>query len=360
MEHSDIGRLIDIISWGKISIHYSSKHFILRPPTSEEKAMAALIYERSLVDATDAGILTDSELITFFLELGLWSEQQEQEIEGIKKDIHTIRRGLLDLFFHKDKLEKARQLLRNAEKALIKRLSSRQELIKISAETQAILRQQRYLISKITETEDGKPYWSSSCEFEEERDTGLVQQLCQEFFGISVPTFAIRRVAKSGHWKAIWSSAKYMSKLFANDLPEWSDVQRELVHWSVAYDIVYEAYERPCVAIIEDDDLLDSWFIRQQEKIDAKTDLASGNSQVLGKESRKGGRNERFIMSDKEGAKHIYNMNDPISRAKIRARQKVIHREGVVKEQHMPDSQAEMRQQLSERQRQHVKSIGNR
>lgn len=360
MEHADTERLIDVISWGKTLVFDSSVQLTLRNPTPEEKARAALIYTQALTTATAIGLLTETETLASLVEFGQWSEKKEQEIEGIQKDIKTIRRGLLDFLFQRDKLEKARKLLRSAELALTKRLIARQELVKTSAETQALLEQQRYLISKITENEDGHPYWSSSEAFGEEADTELVQRLCLIFFEISIPTATLREIARSGTWRAIWGAAKNFGNPFDASMSEWSQVQRELIHWSIAYDNVYEAYERPSEDVVEDDDLLDSWFMRQHEKIEARTNKAAGESQAKGKGPRKGGRNEQFIMSDEEGAKKIYDMNDPMSRVKIRARQKVLNQRGSVQEQHMPDSQQEIKQQLANMQRKHVKSISSK
>lgn len=360
MEHTDIERLVSIISWGKTLVDCSPHQLILRNPTSEEKARAALIYTQTLTLATTAGVLTETETLASLVEFGQWSEEKEQEIDGIKKDMHTIRRGLLDFLFNKGKLEKARQLLRSAEMAYATRLLARQELVRTSAETQATLAYQRYLISKVTETEDGQPYWSSGEVFGEETDTELVQQLCRVFFEISIPTATIRNIARSGTWRSMWCAAKNFGNPFETDMAEWSSSQQELVHWSIAYDSVYEAYERPSEDIIEDDDVLDSWFIRQHEKLEARTNKSTGEKQIDNSKSRKGGRNEQFLMADAEGAKKVYDMNDPMSRIKIRARQKMLQEKGAVKEQHMPDSQREMKQQLSEMQRKHVKSINSR
>ncbi|KKL75867.1 hypothetical protein LCGC14_2050560, partial [marine sediment metagenome] len=56
----------------------------------------------------------------------------------------------------------------------------------------------------------------------------------------------------------------------------------------------------------------------------------------------------------------VYNMNDPGSRAKIKARQQVLNKQGIVKEQNMPDSKRDIRQQFMESQNKHIKNIGCR
>lgn len=360
MEHADIKRLIDIISWGKTIVSTPSASFVLRQPTPEEKARASLIYTNALTKAIQCGMLTEEDTLNSLVEFGQWNIKKQEAIDGIQKDIHTIRKGLLDFLFNKNKLEKARKLLRNAEKVLTVRLIERQELVSTSAETQALLEYQRYLIGLVTETKNGDSYWPSSREFDEESNTELIQNLCKTFFYQSVPTNVIRLVARSGAWRAVWNSSKHFGNIFNSDISVWSDLQHELIHWSLAYDGVYEAFERPSEDIIEDDDLLDSWFIRQHDKIIAKTNKADVEKQIAGHQPKKGGRNEQFIMADSHSAKKIYDMNDPMSRAKIKARQKVLKEKGAVKEQHMPDSKRDIQEQLVEMQRKHVKNIGSR
>jgi len=353
-------RLIARISWGYIPATVSTMEgklvsLLLRPPTPKEQAQAALVYETEQQCALVAGLPSEATALTDFIAIGQWTEQQEIEIEGLQKDIHTIRKGLLDLLFNVSKLEQARSLLRRAENALVERLNKRHILLQNSAEAHAELCRQRFIIGAITEQENGEPLWSTRQDFDDCSDGVLISQLCEAFFQRSrVPIADIRSLARSQQWRAYWEIAKHTGDLFDGPIAAWSLNQRELVYWSTVYDSVYSAYERPAKDIIEDDDLLDSWFIRQGDKIDSQT-----QNGMLPR-SNKPGRNEEFIMADAEGAKRVYNMNDPGSRAKIRARQKLLQKQGSIREQDMPDSQREMRQQLTEMQRQHVKNISKK
>jgi len=353
-------RLVAKISWGYIPTTVSTQDgklvsFLLRSPTPKEQAQAAMTYSTELQRAVFIGLPREKNILENLITLGQWSSKKEEEIEGLQKDIRTIRRGLLDFLFNRTKLEKARSLLRRAEEALVERCVNRHNLLTNSAESHAEICQQRYLIGQITEDENSKRFWSTTQEFNDCQDIELITQLCESFFQKSrVPIVLIRELARSQQWRPYWEITKNTNDLFENSVVSWSLNQRELAYWSTIYDSVYGAYERPSSDIIEDDDLLDSWFIRQGDKIDNKSQK-SGAPQ-----SNKPGKNESFIMSDEEGAKRVYSMNDPGSRAQIKARQKVLNEHGVVKEQNMPDSQREMRQQLVSMQRKHVKDIGRR
>jgi hypothetical protein len=360
MDVAEKERLIAKISWGYIPVTVITNDgtltsLLLRSPTPKEQAQSAIVYSTERQRATIIGLPPETEILERLVVFGQWSPEKDAEIEGLQKDIHTIRRGLLDFLFNKTKLEKTRSLLRRAENALIERLNKKHVLLQNSAEAQAEICQQRYLIGRITETEDGESFWPTIKDFDDYNDDTLVTQLCEAFFQKSrVPIVLIRKLARSQQWRAYWETAKNTNDLFDGPVSSWSLNQRELAHWSTIYDSVYNAYDRPSKDIIDDDDLLDSWFIRQGEKIEKRTQVS-----VIPK-SNKSGRNEEFIMSDREGAKHVYNMNDPGTRVRIKARQKLLSQQGTMREQDMPDSQREMRQQVVEMQRKHIKNINSK
>ena len=357
MNTAEKERVIDQIVCVDISATISSRNgtsfsLFLRPPTPREKAKAATVYDLEYGNAIFKGLSSEDDLMKDMVALDRWNQQKDLEIDGLQDDIHKIRRGLLDFLFNKTKLEKVRSLLRRAESALLERLSYKHSLTRNSAEAHAVLCQQRYLISCVTKREDGSLFWATSNDFENFENVAVIIQLCDLFFLQSHFSIqVIRELARSQQWRMYWEIAKNTNDLFVGEVSSWSWNQKELAYWSTIYDSVYEAYERPSKDIIADDDLLDSWFIRQGEKNDKKI-----QSNLTSKPS-KPGRNEEFIMTDKEGAKQVYNMNDPGSRAKIKARQKFLKQQSSIREQDMPDSQREMRQQLVTKQNQHIKNI---
>ncbi len=324
----------------------------LHPPTPKEQAKAASIYSVEYQRAIIKELPDENALINDMVALGRWSHQKDTEIEGLQDDIHKLRRGLLDFLFKRVKLEKVRTTLRSAESALLERLAHRHDLTKNSAEAHAMMCQQRCLISCVTEREDGNLFWATKGDFDDFDDIDIITQLCEFFFMRShFPVKIIRELARSQQWRMYWEIAKNTNDLFGGPVSCWSWNQKELAYWSTIYDSVHEAYERPSREIIDDDDLLDSWFIRQGEKNDKRTQNNTTS------QPQKSGRNEEFILADKEGAKRVYDMNNPGTRAQIRARQKLLKEKGSIREQDMPDSQGEMRKQMMEQRTKHVKDI---
>ncbi len=234
MDIATTERLIARISWGYIPITVALRDstlipLLLHPPTPKEQAKAAMIYSIEYQRAIVTGLSNEDTIINDMIILGRWSHQKNIEIKGLQEDIHKIRRGLLDFLFNRTKLEKVRALLRRAESALFERLSQKHDLTQNSAEAHALICQQRYLIGRITETEDGELLWPEESDFEQFDDIDIIIQLCELFFKQScISTKLIRELARSQQWRIYWEISKNTNDLFDNPVILWSLNQREL------------------------------------------------------------------------------------------------------------------------------------
>lgn len=352
-------RLIARIAWNCVPVVVQTVDkqllsLLLKTPTAEAQAKAAVVYDTEFQKALMVGLSSEDVVLDELIKIGRWSNDKEATIVGLQNDIKTIRRGLLDLFLNKTQLAKAKSVLRNAEEVLTRHLYAKYILLQNSAEAHAELMKQRSLIYHVTETIDHSRFWLTTEDFDNYTDNFLINQLCELFFHKTrIPSKEIRELARSQHWRSYWEIARQQAgHLFDSSIANWSSNQRELVYWSTIYDSVYGAYERPCQEIIDDDDLLDSWFIRQGEAIENRSKqhaVPSSNQHV------KNGIGEQFIPTDKAGAKIVYEMNKRPDRITVQARQKKVNSDGTVLEQHMPDSQLGMKQQLAEMQRNRLK-----
>jgi len=187
MDVAEKERIIAQIIWGYIPVTVITQDntllpLLLRIPTPKEQAKAATIYSCEYRHAINAGLSNEDAIIRNMIVLSSWSHKKDLEIEGLQQDIYNIRRGLLDLLFNKTRLEQARTLLRGAESALYERLAQKHGLTHNSAEAHALMCQQRYLISCITETEDENAFWPTESDFEDFSDVNMIIQLSDMFF----------------------------------------------------------------------------------------------------------------------------------------------------------------------------------
>lgn len=348
MDSFRIENVIDSIICDKIITEQyadgSLIELLLYNPSPLDKKRSIVIYDKAYQQAIESGLLTERELKTFYIENGLWSMEKERRIDTIRDDIHKILKGLLSLIFHKNQLKIAKAMLRKAESELRNLLIERAILLKNSAEDHAMSQKQRYILSVIVYNTNNERFWKSNSEFDNEQNIVLINKLCSLFFDESrFSAKTIKEIARSNQWKTMWCISKNSGKLFEISPVEWTDNQKDLAYWSYVYDIVSESYERPSKDIVNDDDLLDSWLINQNDKIEEKCN----SNKIDTLKNKKGGKQEVFVFADKDGARDVYGTNDALSRSKIQARQKIIDLKGNVTDQSLPDNQIDMREQLS-------------
>jgi len=332
---------------------------VLTPPTARDLGRSIHIYNTELLLACDNGMALEDEMLRHKISLGEWDPKTDFEIAGISEDIQKMKRGLIDLWFNKTQLEQTRTTIRSAEKAMLNRLIAKSDVLLGSAESHAKMRQQRFLLSRITKTLDDELVWKTQEDFDNCSDIAFINKLSRHFFALShLETKVLRELSRTSPWRQMWKGSNAVD-IFGKPANEWTYNQRELVAWSNTYDSILEAYQRPPREVIDDDDLVDSWLMRESEKMDerSKGDLSST---VLPESSRKSGRQEVFVMSDEDGAKNVYAMNDPIGRAKVRAQQRVVEQHGKIKDQHLPESQQQIRQKAMQERSRKIKDITRR
>ena len=163
------------------------------------------------------------------------------------------------------------------------------------------------------------------------------------------PENYIRNLARNEPWRSLWVASKKVNfKLFLNKEDEDLTInQKNLILWSTTYDSIQDSYDPPNEKVLSDDDLLDGWFIfqrKKREKEEKKKKLDEKFGSIKSSNVRAGGKNETFVMVNKEegfDAKSIYEMNDPASMSTIHRRSKALSEKGQLSYTDLPDIQDE-------------------
>jgi hypothetical protein len=154
---------------------------------------------------------------------------------------------------------------------------------------------------------------------------------------------SIREISRTEPWRGIWYIGK-KTHIFSSSAFNLSDDQKRLLQWTFMYDNIYENQEVPPDEVIEDDDLLDGWFItrRRENKKDKKRQEIEKR---LGKNKDAG---EVFIMAKNEDdAKDIFDMNDEMSKNIISNRIEVVKKHGEIAHDKLDDVKKELEMQYN-------------
>jgi hypothetical protein len=121
----------------------------------------------------------------------------------------------------------------------------------------------------------------------------------------------------------MWNAGKKQGSLFNKPSCELTKDQLSLSSYSTLYDNVYESHKCPNDKIIDDDDCLDGWLIEQRRENEKDRKQQEVDSMI--KNPKIANSQEIFVMAkDKRSAQDIYDLNDPMARNTIRARDQQI------------------------------------
>jgi len=269
-------------------------------PNLEQCLQAAAIYSKSFDELKSQGVMTEKEIMGWMRSEGLWHKQDDEDVKKLRDKVDQLKVDIYNNRYDKKEVRKLKKLLQIAKQLLGKKNETRSSYFTNSCEGLSGLEKTTYLIQQIT-YKDNHLY-----DFEEYSINDVVS-FWQEF-NLNEPV--IRELARTDPWSTIWSSRDVSScPLFIQEGDrDLTLTQKNLVIWSKLYDNIQEHMEAPPEEVVNDDDMLDGWFIiqnRKREKDKKEKDVDS----TLGANA---GKDEVFVMArpeDKEKVKSIKDMN---------------------------------------------------
>jgi hypothetical protein len=152
-----------------------------------------------------------------------------------------------------------------------------------------------------------------------------------------------RDLARNEPWKSLWTirdNAKI--KLFMNEEnSELTYNQKNLIIWSQMYDNIQESMDCPSKDVIEDDDMLDGWFIIQAQKREKEN--AEKEVDGLVKNEKIKNASEVFVVAQSdEHAEQINKANSVHSMMIKKQRENFIKQAGIVQDHNLPDQRLQI------------------
>ena len=144
-----------------------------------------------------------------------------------------------------------------------------------------------------------------------------------------------RELARTEPWKSLWNIyEKSGAKLFFNKDDEDITYNQTNTMWSQMYDNIQESMDCPTKEVIEDDDMLDGWFIVQAEKREQE----KAENEFDNNTNEKVNSDEVFVMTKNEKDIHrVENMNSLDSKMVKKQRAAVMKKKGSAQQQDFRD-----------------------
>ncbi len=231
-----------------------------------------------------------------------------------------MEENLPNLKFQKKQLRSIEGMIKKAKERISELYLIKNQLWSSTINNLADRIKKRFIISKITRVNKNPDYLNN---------ISFIDSLAVCYYSDNaIKELEFRELARSDPWRLIWTVGKDRTPLFKHSASEMTENQSILVMWSKIYDFAFESMNRPSDEIIASDIKFDAWYASEIKRLKADSKGNDYNS-IIG--------DEVFIAADEEGSKEVFDMNSAASKAKIRARDKLIQSKGVVSEMELPD-----------------------
>ena len=316
------------------------------PATLEQIVESHYKYEKAYDEAQNDQLMTIKDLEIYMGANRIWTNLEEEELTGMKIKIDNIKLNMYNDRMNLKSVNTLRKRVRAAERVYQNLLSIKNAFYINSCEGFADSAKVDFILKK-TVFVNGKPV-------EKNHDINDLMKFYNKSMNQDNVT---RELARSEPWKSLWISSKHVkfNLLFMKEDQDLTINQRNIILWSTTYDNIMESYEPPEPLVLEDDDLLDGWFVhsrkkrekeqKEREKDDKKNKGPKGNVHAPRKgHTRTDGNSEEFILVDKDngwGQQEIEDMNS-LYASKIKDdRQKMIKnsKNKKIEYQELPDIQ---------------------
>jgi len=315
-------KLLYRIIQGRLRLKLDDLVLFVYEPSVDLLEESLEVYEDAYKQAYFREVPIKEEILETLVENDLWSPLDDKEADEIEKKVEDLKVEAFKNFYDTGKLRAIKAAIRTLEKKAIKLRTKKLALDHTTCEGVGSFSRSVWLISKSTFFTNNEPYdWSRY----------TISNIMDQYNSYNITTEQFRRMARTDPWRSMWNVGKKQGALFNKPSCELTKDQLSLSSYSTLYDNVYESHKCPNDKIIEDDDCLDGWLIEQRRENEKDRKQQEVDSMI--KNPKIANSQEIFVMAkDKKSAQDIYDLNDPMARNTIRARdQQIRSAEGQIK-----------------------------
>lgn len=320
-------------------------------PSLQDKYTAHKLYAAAYRDASFLGLMNEDDLLDMLLDLKLWSQDDQTRMDGLLKDIEELKVKIFQLTLRSNERVTVRATIRRAESEYETLYTRRHKYDYVTDVGYATLVHNQFLLLTSLKGEDGIPIFGPTvldeCNL-------VVGQLVREYSRYKLREVDIRELARNEPWRSIWSISGGIVNLFPGKPYDMTEEQRNLSQWSKIYDNIHESPDCPSNMVIDDDDMLDGWFITQKRKREIEGDQKLVDDRISNDRIRNSG--EIYIMAETpEDVKKIDSMNDMGAIIAKKRRANLLKEKGELSEVQMPDVRDRLIQEMNKRSFESVK-----
>lgn len=335
--HSEnyLDRLLYRIIQGRLRVCVNGLVFYIHEPNSSLINESYYIYEEILEQAYMAGNLIEEEKDNFLIDQDIWSPAFDRELSDISKKIDDLKVEAYNSFFNTKQLKIIKREIASLNTKYNNLYSKKHAYDSTTCHGIAEQTRWQWILNNSVYDASGNKLELSMLKLADIYSENMIDQS------------QIREIARSNNWRTMWAISKKGGLLFNKPAVDFSRDQLTLCSYSLMYDNVYEHPESPDEKIIQDDDCLDGWFIvnrrkQEQDKISNSLNKITDNPKI------RNAQEQYIVVNSPEMAQTIMDMNDPITKNKIKQRAAMVEEKGTAKDLDFNDVKQELQMKANQ------------
>lgn len=310
---------------------YQNRYYYITYPTAEFRFYAEKVYIDVYERAKEENISADN-IIVMLDKYKMWSEEEENKLATIKTELEDTRVALFENFFHDDKRPIYKKVIADLRAEYDRLTFKKQSMDYLTAEYAASSARQKFIIGSSILRPDKKRLWTKFNDWDKENK--IIDVALEHMVNNYMSERDIRDIVKNDPWKTIWSLQKKPQSIFRKSVGDFTSEQQSLSIWSIVYDNVRKSPDSLSETLIEDDDALDGWMIKQKRKVDIQSGRSEVQQKIANEKIARSG--EIFVIANTdESIKKVYEMNDFAGKMAFKKRMMQIQRDKIVDEVNM-------------------------
>jgi|TARA_B100000519_G_C14233678_1_gene433687 hypothetical protein len=341
MDSSEKSFIVEKLLSGVIFFRFDGQIYKIVSPTPEKRTLAEFLAKEAGEGLNYNQLITKEQLKQVLHNRGIWTSDDDKRLKAAEETVEEIQISIFKNFYNTKAKQSLKRRLAGVRKAITDAIHKKSSTDHVTLESYKDFVRDRFAIAlSIFDLKENQIYDPDKLL---DQSSGLLDFAYDRWIEEYSIVPYLREVSRTNPWKSYWDSQKD-NPIFDFPSSHFNIFQRNLILYSKMYDNARQSPEAPPDEVFNDDDAFDGWSTIQRKEADKYRDQKNADK-ISG---QKGG--EIFMVTNREDAENIYDLNTHSDRMKVKNRLKEVKQAGgeVIHEHQLSDVKMRLRKELME------------
>mgnify|MGYP003109461063 CR=1 FL=1 len=340
LDHEKSAAVEKLLS-GVFFFRFHGQIYKIVSPTPEKRTLAEFLAREARQDLNYNQLITKEQLKQVLDQRGIWTSNDDKKLEAAEETIEEIQISIFKNFFNTKAKQSLKRRIAGVRKSIAQAIQKKSSTDHVTLESYTDFVRDRFAVAVSIFDLNGNQQYSAENFFDQ--DCGLLDVAYDKWIEEYSVIPHLREISRTNPWKSYWDSDKGTG-IFNVSASHLNIFQRNVILYCKMYDNARQSPECPPDDVFEDDDAFDGWMAIQRKEAEKNRDQKNADK-ISG---QRGG--EIFMVTDKDDAEKVYDLNSHNERMKIKNRLKEVQDAGgqEIQEHQLSDVKMRLRKELME------------